>query len=818
MIEKNSTTPPVTSRRIGAQASTMETRTQASERPTEGAVYTASVVSTDIGMRKLAVKTNSGDIIPNCTMMSDSLASMLGFSQIGLPPVGSDVLLVYTPKGSYVCGGSPTNISSPEEYSAPLAGEYDQEHVSDKAVGVRRSEEDESPGYGYQAPQDIMPGEYGIENNMGIFFRMLQNFAQLGAGDLAKIECHLMNDMVRIVDNYFAHHNVGGDTFIWSNGRCNSERHFTSYPGEAEGGNTESGPGAEGKGENVYGFRDDDHNKTGKWRFSEFIGFLGDFIHLWITEPTDAESTYDPDGRRKGKLRVWHGNDGTFLVQSNAGIHLSVSPRIVIPIIKYKWDDPEHDARKLIDNLNEKYTKVWKGDKSNARAMVWQMRRYTKYLCLYHSLERWLQMRDNEWVDILPEDDSKCGTTDNKEPDKDSTEYTGQASISITPAGDISLEANGIDNDGVSSVILSHGNIQIAAANNIEMVAGGMISLTSKNISCKATNNVEAVAICGNLFLKARTALQALCEKGLVWIRSNKHHDEGATPEPWCGGDSAPPAPKDSGRYGIKLEATDTPILVTGWRGIVNRTKEDDAHIWLFTEKNSDVRIAANRSGQVKIRGEEKVTIEAGNKFKVRTEKAVITGPLNVENSIYLNQGNISLKHNLTAGGSISCNGMVSNMSGGELTKMNQKIKPIIPSDTSNEEEELRELKQDPEEGSENEEWRLYDWTTSGESYVEYRSLKQTPYHAAYEEGGKQGEAQVTLTGLVDWALADTLGKDWKPINSRPWPGNAAKLVKSSNVGKPLGDNWTREYTSSDIGGDSKRVKSEYTWRIQATD
>ena len=130
----------------------------------------------------------------------------------------------------------------------------------------------------------------------------------------------------------------------------------------------------------------------------------------------------------------------------------------------------------------------------------------------------------------------------------------------------------------------------------------------------------------------------------------------------------------------------------------------------------------------------------------------------------------------------------------------------------------MRELKQDPEEGSENEEWRLYDWTTSGESYVEYRSLKQTPYHAAYEEGGKQGEAQVTLTGLVDWALADTLGKDWKPINSRPWPGNAAKLVKSSNVGKPPGDNWTREYTSSDIGGDSKRVKSEYTWRIQATD
>jgi hypothetical protein len=41
--------------------------------------------------------------------------------------------------------------------------------------------------------------------------------------------------MVRIVDNYYAHHHCGGDTLIWSNGTNNKEDHFTPYVYEAAG-------------------------------------------------------------------------------------------------------------------------------------------------------------------------------------------------------------------------------------------------------------------------------------------------------------------------------------------------------------------------------------------------------------------------------------------------------------------------------------------------------------------------------------------------------------------------------------------------------
>jgi hypothetical protein len=83
--------------------------------------------------------------------------------------------------------------------------------------------------------RDLLPGEEEISNNIGVALRLLTNFAQLDSGGLAKIECHLLNDMVRIVDAYFAHHHCGGDTLIWNNGRNNEESHFTSYPHEAAG-------------------------------------------------------------------------------------------------------------------------------------------------------------------------------------------------------------------------------------------------------------------------------------------------------------------------------------------------------------------------------------------------------------------------------------------------------------------------------------------------------------------------------------------------------------------------------------------------------
>ena len=161
---------------------------------------------------------------------------------------------------------------------------------------------------------------------------------------------------------------------------------------------------------------------------------------------------------------------------------------------------------------------------------------------------------------------------------------------------------------------------------------------------------------------------------------------------------------------------------------------------------------------------------------------------------------------------------MVSNRSGGELGKRKEELKPKTKGDNSTEDEELRELKKDPEEKSEEEEWTLYEWSSGGAGYANFKGLKQTPHHAAYEEKGMQGEAMAQLLGLVRWDLAAILDKDWEPTASFPWPGKGAKYSESVKFGKALGDNWTRDYTESDIGGSSKEVIKPYSFRIQAAD
>lgn len=184
--------------------------------------------------------------------------------------------------------------------------------------------------------------------------------------------------MVRIVDQYFVHHNCGGDTLIWNNGRCNYEDHFTHYPHEASGKISESDPMGEvtdiGKGVYKLDDKHDPYDATGRWRKSTYIGFLGDMIHHWITNPTQVISTYAEGAARAGQFRTWVGADGTLMVQSAGDIVIETTSYMVIPQILHKWDHPEFSAG-FMEDLNQEYLKIWGkgGDEywKDLNASVW---------------------------------------------------------------------------------------------------------------------------------------------------------------------------------------------------------------------------------------------------------------------------------------------------------------------------------------------------------------------------------------------------------------------------------------------------------------
>lgn len=561
-----------------------------------GNIYKGKILQVDISTKTYTVKVGKQSV-SNCVLISNCIASLLGFSSTSIPPVGADVICLYLHKITYILGIQPQTELDINTYSGSInGGDVDYIQSQDEAFNTNyKNKKRKETSNGYVPERDLFPGEQVITNNMGVFLRFLHNLIQMDAGGLAKVECHLVNDMVRLIDNYFVHHNCGGDTLIWNNGRCNYEDHFTSYPFEAEGKLYKEQTFAEQSEENeayVLSQERDPYDQTGRWRKSTYVGFLGDMVHYWITNPTDVISTYAEDAARAGRFKTWVGMDGTLMVQSAGDILLNVTQHMIIPQMVHKWDNPKIDNTSIMEDLNKEYLKIWgEGEKhwQSLEVACWQMRNYLKYLTLWHSLARFRQMAENNVVKISTEKESPVGNTDCAEEDRKDVNATtqagtGHAILHICPDGSISL----ISGD-TSSIIMNNGNIQISAANNVEIKAGGTFSVTSKDISMKAYNSVEILSMMGSLWLKARTAFNALCEKGRMWLKSDADgsFDDTATGEIIT--DSL-----EFNKYAIVIDASKGETLLHGNTGLTVGTTDANAHVNIQTKQaSSDIKITS---------------------------------------------------------------------------------------------------------------------------------------------------------------------------------------------------------------------------------
>lgn len=554
--------------------------------------YQGRVVETNYATRTLTVMVNRVTI-HNCLYTSGAAASVLGVSSYQLPAPGSVVACLYTPQATFVIG-TVQQVLKPEKIPMTSATGDTKYHVTDDfAVETDRTKEyqKEFAAPGAYTASDVTPVEQEYGNDMGIVLRFLTNMIQVDAGGLSLIEQCLANDMVRIFSNYFVHHNCGGDTMIWSNGRCNYEQHFTGYPHEAAGKEKEDSTiAAPVAGEGIYTDErklDDigeivDH--TGRWRESTYLGFLGDMLHFWVTNPTKVVSNYAEGAARAGQIRTWVGADGTLVVQGAGDIMIEATSYMVIPQILHKWDNPELDTEKMMSELDNEYLKVWgTGDTrwDDLNASVWQMRQYLRYLTIWHSLARFRQVSvasEGKYCVIPPEKDSKVGGIDCDEQDKkdagaESPKVKPYKSIlRCSPDGSQTLIASG--ENGISSVILNQGNIQLSAANNIEIKASGTVSITGKNVSVKAHHMLELVSLCGSIAQKARTAWKALCEAGRVWLKSDMPIDGSKQ-----AGDGSMNREWDD--YSVVIDSSNGKTLVHGNKVVTVGTTDPDSHIYI---------------------------------------------------------------------------------------------------------------------------------------------------------------------------------------------------------------------------------------------
>lgn len=566
-----------------------------------GGLYPGVVATVDLASGTLSVKVQ-GILITDCYFMATVGASYLGVSVVNLPPVGSNVLVWYWPQHTYVMGMGSKLMEDGEEacWNPPVTGDKDFDILQKgPSLAVRRGKERRAVSPGIQPPIDMVPGEWAMDTGIGPVIRLLYNFAQMSAGDLAKIETHLLNDMVRIVDNEFRHHHVGGDDLIWSDGWHNTkEMHFTSYSYEAEGKQEENSTYAEGEEGQYEGPKEDeDPNKygaTGRWRLSTYIGFLGDMIHTWVTCPTEVISNTMEEAFRVCNFRQWVGADGTYFIQAGKAVQIEVNPFQVVPAIIKAYHDPNFNPEDQKLKLEQSFLKLWgQGPRwEDLQVSCWQMRAYLRYIPLWQSLARFRQMEANGYCKFQDMADVKGVNPTAKEQDKeqanpggDTVEAGSYASLSMDVTGNVSLVS------GTSSIIMSNGNIQISCPGNLEIKAGKCVVINSQWSIIQALKHISIISFTGGLALKARSYFNALCERGRMWLKSDAKEDQDPESEDYPIEDGAPP-PYNFTKCGIVLDATQSKMVMNGAKGMLLESSQEEGHISIQAKgKDSCVRV-----------------------------------------------------------------------------------------------------------------------------------------------------------------------------------------------------------------------------------
>lgn len=467
----------------------------------------------------LKVKIQGGAVIP-CVWAAGVISGMIGIKTSYYPPLKTEVIVAWPDKADfgYVLGTVPAKYIDTTKPTRNLGDDKSLKYTN-ASVFHSNSSIHSRTYLSHKPPVDLVEGEINMENWMGVGLTMLRNLASLQASDLARVECHLLDDMVRIISDTFRHYTAFGDYKISNDGgKLNVIWNGTKLDHEAWGARTETFPKAKMSSKtNVDdSLVDADQNDDGRWRFSQYIGWLGNFINVFVTDPVDQIGRIAEGAFRSGKARVHVNDDGSVLVQSVADIVLEKVVRIPIPQQIRKEDDPA-GARSDVKVGKPEFLKSWKpSDQVNIFEMAFQLREYARWLNNSYSLARFHQMTGDWKVpteDQTPEPKLGCDETDKSEQnDKVSNWRLAYATIRIYRDGSIqTVDAYG------NAITTTAVGIQISSPKDILIQAGGSVNIVAgRDINVVARKNVNLTAVSEAIRLCSKTALQGFCSAGNV--------------------------------------------------------------------------------------------------------------------------------------------------------------------------------------------------------------------------------------------------------------------------------------------------------------
>jgi hypothetical protein len=463
------------------------------------ATYTVSVVresySTD--------NADGGNTIQGI-VISSHLASFFGFKEVSIPQPGSRVLCASSSVNTcYILGVIPQNNLSSElipgrvTAGAVCAGSDDAQRMGHK---------DKNPVIpNNRRPTDVVDGEYVVVNEFGVLLGLFQELATLKASELSQVQCHLLDDLVRIISHNFQHYTALGEYNVWHDGKSlMAEFGATHIPSEGLGRpSVDSDNGGEpifektsknkpDDSEDFYKIKEDERIVAIE-RFKVFLGRLGDFLHVFLVKPDDKEvRTLNPENKPTkpdtGLFDFHLGTDGGVHIRSVKEIFLEKTSWIRVPTRYSAPEDPKgDDATEIAYEKKEAFE--WTNDyqyKENPYHYFLQIRDYVAYVNEVAAYKNFKTHEKDFYVNDELDKEKKLSEIHNVD------EHTplGQEQYKLRAAG-VYLMPNGgitIKDAWNSAIVMEGGNIYIQPAKdlivqplrNFIAKVGGWTSIASK--------------------------------------------------------------------------------------------------------------------------------------------------------------------------------------------------------------------------------------------------------------------------------------------------------------------------------------------------
>ena len=375
---------------------------------------------------------------------------------------------------------------------------------------------------GQHMPRDMTESEMDITNHLNVGAQFLRHFSKLMAGDMAKVECSLIDDMVRIVSQTFRHYSAFGDFTIHNDGgRLNCVWNGTNNDWETYGLNSPEAPRQTMEEPHVVDIPAAEQQADPRWRFQQFVGFLGDFVNMFVSEPPESAG-----GFNTGKGRVHINENGGVLIQSIDSVGLERCSRIAVPHKLLEDWDPDGDRanEELPFPPDLSPLKVWMfEDDANAFLAVYQIRHYVKWFSNKFTKAQFLRL-NKDWKVPAESEIPAPDRLGSLQKDK------GEANEGATPCPDQVYATVRIMQDGSillldsydNTITMSKNGVQISSFRNMYLEAAGSINMVAGgDINMSARRNVDITAMKYGITMKAQTFFQQYCKEGGILLKSD---------------------------------------------------------------------------------------------------------------------------------------------------------------------------------------------------------------------------------------------------------------------------------------------------------